>query len=79
MSSAGSTSGAGMSNASRDRDRDLVTARGGETSPYAGDRAQPGDVIGVETGGEQTHIGDTAKDEDDRRRDAEKAAAKNNR
>jgi hypothetical protein len=79
MSSAGSASSAGMSNASRDRDRDLVTARGGETSPYAGDRAQPGDVIGVETGGEQTHIGDTAKDEDERRRDAEKAAAKNNR
>ena len=72
-----STSAAGMANASRDRE--LVTARGGETSPYDGDRAQPGDVIGVETGGEQTHIGDTAKDEDDRRRDAEKAAAKTNR
>jgi hypothetical protein len=79
MASSGSRSGAGMSNADRDRDRELVTARGGETSPYAGDRAQPGDVIGVETGGEQTHIGDTAKDEDERRRDAEKAAAKNNR
>jgi len=75
--SSGSTSNAGMANASRDRDRELVTARGGETSPYDGDRAQPGDVIGVETGGEQTHIGDTAKDEDERRRDAEKAAAKN--
>ena len=78
-SGSGSASAAGTSNASRDRDRELVTARGGETSPDAGDRAQPGDVIGVETGGEQTHIGDTAKDEDDRRRDAEKAAAKNNR
>jgi PRC-barrel domain len=78
-SSAGSTGGAGMSNASRDRDRELVTARAGETSVHAGDRAQPGDVIGVATGGEQTHIGDTAKDEDERRRDAENAAAKTDR
>jgi PRC-barrel domain len=77
MGSGGGTSAAGQSNASRDRE--LVTARGGETSPRAGDRAQPGDVIGVETGGEQTHIGDTADDEDERRRDAEKAAAKNSR
>jgi hypothetical protein len=74
-----SGSSAAASTASRDRDRELVTARGGETSPHAGDRAQPGDVIGVETGGEQTHIGDTAKDEDERRRDAEKAAAKDRR
>jgi hypothetical protein len=58
------------------RDPELVTARGGETSPHQGGRAQPGDVIGVETGGEQTHIGDTAEDEDNVRRDAEKAAAK---
>jgi hypothetical protein len=79
MTSGSSTMSGGASTSSRDRDRELVTARGGETSPYAGDRAQPGDVIGVETGGEQTHIGDTAEDEDERRRDAEKAAAKNNR
>jgi PRC-barrel domain protein len=58
------------------RDRELVTARGGDVSPHDGGRAQPGDVIGVETGGEQTHIGDTAEDEDKVRRDAEKAAAK---
>jgi hypothetical protein len=75
ISSGGSASGAGMSNTNRDRE--LVTARGGETSAQAGERAQPGDVIGVESGGEQTHIGDTAKDEDQRRRDAEKSAAKN--
>ena len=79
LSSGSSTAGTAASTASRDRDRELVTARGGETSPHAGERAQPGDVIGVETGGEQTHIGDTAKDEDDRRRDAEQAAAKDNR
>jgi PRC-barrel domain protein len=78
ISSSGAA-GAGASTASRDRERELVTARGGETSPHAGARAQPGDVIGVETGGEQTHIGDTAKDEDQRRRDVEKAAAKDRR
>jgi PRC-barrel domain protein len=59
-----------------DRDRDLVTARGGETSPYAGGRAKPGDVIGVETGGESTHLSDTKADENERRRDAERDAAK---
>src|SRR5205823_2200063 len=75
MSSGGGVSGAATSSTSRDRE--LVTARGEETSPNAGERAQPGDVIGVETGGEQTHIGDTARDEDQRRRDAEKSAAKN--
>lgn len=31
-----------------------------------GDRAQPGDVLGIETGGEETHLGDTARDEDRR-------------
>ena len=39
-------------------------------------RAQPGDVIGIETDGETTELGDTRKDEDDRREDAEKAARK---
>lgn len=39
-------------------------------------RAQPGDVIGVETGGERTQIGDTADDEDKRRAAAEKASRK---
>jgi len=36
------------------------------------DRAQPGDVLGIESGGEITSIGDTAQDEDRRREDAEK-------
>jgi len=60
----------------RDRDRDLVTAHGGDASPYAGGRAKPGDVIGVETGGETTHVSDTKEDENERRRDAERDAAK---
>jgi hypothetical protein len=48
----------------------------GDVSPHLGGRAQPGDVLGVETGGEQTHIGETSEDENERRRDAEKDAAK---
>lgn len=62
--------------AERDRDRKLVTARESDTSPHLGGRAQPGDVVGVETGGETTHIGDTSEDENKRRRDAERDAAK---
>lgn len=42
----------------------------------AGDRAQPGDVLGIETDGETTELGDTREDEDERRRDAEEAARK---
>jgi len=34
------------------------------------ERAQPGDVIGIETDGETTELGDTAEDEDERRREA---------
>ena len=63
--------------ASRDaRNRDLVTARerddrssrSDDVSPHFDGRAQPGDVLGIETGGERTGIGDTAEDEDERRR-----------
>jgi PRC-barrel domain len=50
-------------------------ADAGDTSPHLGGRAQPGDVLGLETGGERTNIGDTDEDENERRRDAEKAAA----
>ncbi len=38
-------------------------------------RAQPGDVIGFDTGGERTHVGETREDEDKRREDAERAVA----
>jgi hypothetical protein len=40
------------------------------------DRAQPGDVLGIERGGETTSLGDTEEEEDERRRDAEKNAPK---
>jgi hypothetical protein len=39
------------------------------------ERAQPGDVLGIERGGETTALGDTDEDEDRRRRDSEKEAA----
>jgi hypothetical protein len=34
-------------------------------------RAQPGDVVGFDTGGERTFLGDTREDEDERREEAE--------
>lgn len=68
-------------------DRELVTARDrderpvrsvgaegrGEPSPHFEGRAQPGDVLGLETGGERTYIGDTAENENKRRREAEES------
>jgi hypothetical protein len=67
------------------RNRDVVTAREArgdaagarppdDMSPHFAGRAQPGDVLGIETGGETTAIGDTAADENDRRREAERTA-----
>ena len=41
-----------------------------DVSPHQGGRAQPGDVLGIETGGETTEIGDTAEDENKRRRNS---------
>lgn len=35
------------------------------------DRAQPGDVLGIERDGERTHLGEDREDEDARREDAE--------
>jgi hypothetical protein len=64
----------------RERERDLRNDRipagrgSDETSPHFEGRAQPGDVLGLETGGERTSIGDTSEDEDKRRRTAEKSA-----
>ena len=72
------------------RDRERIVAREkaerqentpepGEPSPHFGGRAQPGDVLGLETGGESTSIGDTADDENERRRTAEKNAPEKGR
>jgi peptide subunit release factor RF-3 len=40
------------------------------------ERAQPGDVLGIERDGETTQLGDTAEDENERLRDAEEEAEK---
>ena len=55
---------------------DVRASEGDDSSPHLEGRAQPGDVLGVETGGERTYVGDTSDDENKRRRDAEKAARK---
>jgi hypothetical protein len=47
-------------------------ATGAEPSPHFDGRAQPGDVLGIETGGETTAIGDTTESENARREEAEK-------
>lgn len=59
----------------RDHDepeRDDLT---GVTGPVAGDRAQPGDILGIERGGEVTQLGDTREKERERLRDSEEAVA----
>ena len=53
--------------------RDAVVAQADDSPHFAG-RAQPGDIVGIETGGETTRLGDTSEDEDRRREAAEKAA-----
>lgn len=53
-----------------------ATGASGDVSPHVGGRAQPGDVLGIETGGETTSIGETAEEEDKRRRAAEDAIRK---
>lgn len=42
-----------------------------ETGVPTNDRAQPGDVLGIERDGETTHLGETREDEDKRREKAE--------
>jgi hypothetical protein len=59
---------------SPDTDRRLA-ASGPQSWPDPNkERAQPGDVLGIERGGETTSLGDTEESEDERRRDAEKEA-----
>lgn len=63
-----------------EREREAVVGtrgvEGGDVSPHVGGRAQPGDILGVETGGERTYLGETDEEENDRRRDAERTAGK---
>ena len=39
------------------------------------ERAQPGDILGIERGGETTSLGDTEEEEDRRRKESEGEAA----
>jgi len=55
------------------RDRSVVQESAAPSPHYDG-RAQPGDVLGVETEGERTSVGDTRDDEVKRRRSAVKDA-----
>jgi hypothetical protein len=57
----------------------LFAAESGSGSSWPdpnNERAQPGDILGIERGGETTSLGDTEEDEDERRRDAENDAPK---
>jgi hypothetical protein len=73
--------GAGTAAATRSESFDRSIREGekgvahADPSPHFDGRAQPGDVIGIEEGGERTHVGETAEDENRRREEAEKAAA----
>ena len=53
-------------------DRDELRDRDDTRAPVAGERAQPGDILGIGSAGETTSLGDTASDEDKRRQNAEK-------
>jgi PRC-barrel domain len=73
-----------MSSPARDRyERERVVAQArsdvtvgrDDVSPHFEGRAQPGDVLGIETGGERTYVGDTSEDENSRRRSAERAVS----
>src|SRR4051794_37553624 len=62
--------------ADRDRsvatDRDDLRDRADLRAPAVGERAQPGDILGIGSAGETTALGETATDEDKRRERAEK-------
>jgi hypothetical protein len=52
-------------------DRDELRDRDDMRAAAVGERAQPGDILGIESAGETTSLGDTASDEDKRRARAE--------
>lgn len=59
----------------RDHDREHEAGRrdADDVSPHFAGRAQPGDILGIETGGETTKVGDSAEDENKRRRGLDKS------
>jgi hypothetical protein len=56
---------------SDESDAPTVRTQSGRWPDPAVERAQPGDVLGIERGGETTSLGDTREDEDRRRETAE--------
>jgi hypothetical protein len=72
----GSLAGNNAAGSGYEREQMRASENSGDDSPHLGGRAQPGDVLGVETGGERTYVGDTSEDENKRRRAAEEAARK---
>jgi hypothetical protein len=60
--------------ADRSARREMGTSGTGAWPDPRTERAQPGDVLGIERGGETTRLGETAEDEDRRREEAEQAA-----
>lgn len=65
-----------LSTESTPYDRERITAHKPDPSPHFDGRAQPGDVIGFETGGERTYLGETKEDENKRRESAEETVIK---
>ena len=55
----------------RDRARTPGFEREDLRGPEVGERAQPGDILGIESAGETTSLGDAADDDDTRRQRAE--------
>jgi PRC-barrel domain len=54
-----------------DRERPVAVGTSGaegDSSPHLDGRAQPGDILGIETAGETTSLGETGDEENDRRR-----------
>jgi len=74
-----SPTGTSAARSAASTDRERVMAHSTDESPHFEGRAQPGDVIGVETAGEETHLGETSEDEDKRRRNAVKDVEKQRR
>jgi hypothetical protein len=77
--SSGSPSSGATSDRSREtsQERERMVASGGAGKVADnGVRAHPGDVLGLDTDGERTYVGDTSEDEDRRRVESEKKAAK---
>ncbi len=55
------------------REQERIVAREGQP---VGDRAQPGDVLGIESGGAETHLGETPEEMERRARTADREARK---